>query len=122
MVSNFEKWFCQTFLVNSIWCLGKPFLNAGVYVGYFKDVKSIIDYILEVYKMNEDEDDQKYFHYVYLNETLRTRHKIKLDHYSQLVFNIYGAIDEPECLCQNGTLKYKSLDSWFSCTYNPFLS
>ena len=55
--------------------------------------------------MKPTEDDQKYFHYIYINETLRIKHNIKLDHYSELVINVMEAFDELEFHCKNGTLR-----------------
>ena len=56
--------------------------------------------------MHPHEDDQRYFHLVYLNETLRAQHNIKLDHYSKLVQNVLGAYDELEFHCISGQMRY----------------
>ena len=53
----------------------------------------------------ENEDDQKYFQTIYLNEDLRKKHKVVLDHESKLFFNIYGSAEEVEFHCKNGSLR-----------------
>ena len=83
----------------------KRFLNSGTYIGYVKDIYAIISYIVEKHAIRSSEDDQKYFHYIYLNRLLRKRHKIKLDYNSEIFFNVYGSAEEAEFHCQDGSLR-----------------
>ena len=86
--------------------LGPRFLNSGFWIGYFHDIYQLILYIIDDLKLQPKESEQKYWHLVYINETLRVRHNIKLDHDSKLVQNVLGAEDELEFHCNNGHSRY----------------
>ena len=85
--------------------VGKRYLNSGAYIGYAKDLYQIISKILYDFEIKSHEDDQKYFHWIYINEDMRNKHKIKLDHESKLFFNIYGSAEEVEFHCKDNNLK-----------------
>ena len=86
--------------------LGLKYLNSGFYIGFIEDVYAIVSHIIDEYKMKPSENDQKYFHYVYMDENLRKKHKIRLDHYSQIVYNSWDANEnELQINCVQGSLK-----------------
>lgn len=66
------------------------FLNSGMFIGYANDVYEIID----EKRLKDTDDDQMYYTRVYLDETVRTKHKIKLDHKSKVFQNLNGATGE----------------------------
>ncbi|XP_023288788.1 procollagen-lysine,2-oxoglutarate 5-dioxygenase 3 [Orussus abietinus] len=70
---------------------GKRYLNSGGIIGYASDIYSILPT-----NINDDDDDQLYFTKVYLNPILREKHKIKLDHRSDIFQNLYGAVADIE--------------------------
>ena len=74
-------------------------------MGYSSDIYAIISKIIDEFQIKSSEDDQKYFHRIYLDNNLRTKHNIKLDHMSKLVLNLYGIADNVEFHCINGGLK-----------------
>lgn len=67
---------------------GKRYLNSGGFIGYASDVYKILDTAL----IKDEDDDQLFYTTVYLHEDLRLRHKIKLDHKSEIFQNLYGAV------------------------------
>ena len=74
-------------------------------MGYVKDVYAIIKYIIEEYQMKPSGNDQKYFHRVFMDENLRKKHNIKLDHYSRIVYNLWDVNDdELQVKCHEGNL------------------
>ena len=74
-------------------------------MGYVKDVYAIIKFIIEEYQMKPSENDQKYFHYVFMDENLRKTHNIKLDHHSRIVYNLWDVNDdELQVKCHEGNL------------------
>lgn len=74
--------------------------------------------IIDDYKIKAYEDDQEYFHYIYLDEHLRKKHNIKLDHESKLVLNLYGIAEDTKFQCIDGFLK---LIDVFHVNYPPIL-
>lgn len=69
---------------------GKPFLNSGGFIGYASDLYQLVT----VMPIADEQDDQLFFTRLYLNETLRQRHRMKLDHTSTIFLNLNGALDE----------------------------
>ena len=85
--------------------LGLRYLNSGFYIGYVRDVYAIIKHIIDDLQMKPSENDQKYFHYIYMDGNLRKKHNIKLDHYSRIVFNLWDVNDDEfQMKCLDGTL------------------
>ncbi|XP_016839853.1 procollagen-lysine,2-oxoglutarate 5-dioxygenase isoform X1 [Nasonia vitripennis] len=71
---------------------GKRFLNSGGFIGYAPDIYAI----LTSAEIKDDDDDQLFYTKVYLNSELREKHKIKLDHKSEIFQNLNGAIHDIE--------------------------
>ncbi|KAL0119879.1 hypothetical protein PUN28_007957 [Cardiocondyla obscurior] len=71
---------------------GKRYLNSGGFIGYASDVYKILDSA----PVKDEDDDQLFYTTVYLQEELRTRHKIKLDHKSEIFQNLFGAVADVE--------------------------
>lgn len=69
---------------------GKRYLNSGSFVGYATDLFAI----LNTASIEDQADDQLFYTTVYLNDELRARHKIKLDHKSDIFQNLFGAVGE----------------------------
>lgn len=67
---------------------GKRYLNSGGFIGYASDVYKILD----TAAIKDEDDDQLFYTTVYLQDELRMRHKIKLDHKSEIFQNLYGAV------------------------------
>ena len=67
---------------------GKRFLNSGGFIGYASDVYSI----MANSEIEDDYDDQFFYTKIYLDSDLRVKHKIKLDHKSEIFQNLYGAV------------------------------
>lgn len=57
-------------------------------MGYASDIFSI----LNTATLEDHEDDQLFYTNIYLDEDLREKHKIKLDHKSEIFQNLYGAV------------------------------
>ncbi|XP_054009537.1 procollagen-lysine,2-oxoglutarate 5-dioxygenase [Hylaeus anthracinus] len=71
---------------------GKRFLNSGGFIGYASDVYAILTYS----PIKNKDDDQLFYTKAYLDEKLRERHQIKLDHKSEIFQNLYGAVADVE--------------------------
>lgn len=69
---------------------GKRYLNSGGFIGYASDLYAILNNA----SIKDEEDDQLFYTMAYLNEEVRTRHKIKLDHKSEIFQNLFGAVGE----------------------------
>lgn len=69
---------------------GKRYLNSGSFIGYATDLLAILDSA----PIANEGDDQLFYTIAYLNDELRERHKIKLDHKSDIFQNLYGAVGE----------------------------
>ncbi|CAD6240492.1 GSCOCG00008815001-RA-CDS [Cotesia congregata] len=67
---------------------GEAYLNSGGFIGYASDVYAI----LNDKKIDDTDDDQLYYTNVYLNENLRKKNKIKLDHKCEIFQNLHGSI------------------------------
>ena len=51
----------------------------------------LISHIIDNHYISPTNSDQNHFHQVYINDTLRNKFGIKLDHKSELVYNVFGA-------------------------------
>ncbi|KAK1117502.1 hypothetical protein K0M31_016535 [Melipona bicolor] len=71
---------------------GKRFLNSGGFIGYASDIYAILTYA----PIKNKDDDQLFYTLAYLDEKLRERHEIKLDHKSEIFQNLYGAVADVE--------------------------
>lgn len=71
---------------------GKRFLNSGGFIGYAKELYSIVSSS----PIKDDDDDQLFYTKIYLNPELREKLNIKLDHKSQIFQNLNGAVGESE--------------------------
>lgn len=69
---------------------GKNYLNSGGFIGYANDLYAI----LTSSDIQDTDDDQLFYTKIYLDPELREKHKIKLDHKSQLFQNLNGAVSE----------------------------
>ena len=72
--------------------LGKRFLCSGGFIGYAKEVFSVI----ADHPIKDTEDDQLYYTTIFLDEQKRTSIGIRLDHRSHIFQNLNGARDEVE--------------------------
>ncbi|XP_046397512.1 procollagen-lysine,2-oxoglutarate 5-dioxygenase 1 isoform X2 [Ischnura elegans] len=71
---------------------GKRFLNSGGLIGYANDLYAVVSSS----QLKDSDDDQLFYTKVYLNTELREKHKIQLDHKSEIFQNLNGAILEVE--------------------------
>ncbi|KAL6433068.1 hypothetical protein ACFW04_006388 [Cataglyphis niger] len=81
--------------------LDKQYLNSGGFIGYASDIYEI----LKKTSIKDDDDDQLFYTNIYLQDALRIRHKIKLDHKSEIFQTLYGAVDDVE-------LKFKEEEAY----------
>lgn len=80
---------------------GNQFLNSGGFIGFAADVFSIVAYK----DVADNDDDQLYFTKIYLDEEMRTKHKIQLDHTSKIFMNLFGATEEIDLQWLNNEAK-----------------
>ncbi|KAK2583072.1 hypothetical protein KPH14_009104 [Odynerus spinipes] len=80
---------------------GKRYLNSGGFIGYASDLFAI----LNTATLEDNDDDQLFYTNIYLDEDLREKHKIKLDHKSEIFQNLYGAVADVE-------LRFKGQDAY----------
>ncbi|XP_022905194.2 procollagen-lysine,2-oxoglutarate 5-dioxygenase isoform X2 [Onthophagus taurus] len=71
---------------------GKPYLNSGMYMGYIKEIMML----LERKDIENMDDDQLFFTEAYLDDELREKLSMKLDHESEMFQNLNGAMSEVE--------------------------
>ncbi|XP_021950567.1 procollagen-lysine,2-oxoglutarate 5-dioxygenase 1 [Folsomia candida] len=71
---------------------GKRYLNSGGYIGY----ASTLYELLRSKEIANADDDQLFFTKLFLDEELRSKHKIKLDSKSSIFQNLNGATGELE--------------------------
>lgn len=67
---------------------GQKYLNSGMFIGYAANIFNI----LSSQTVKDTEDDQLFYTHVYLNEALREKNGIKLDHKSNLFQNLNGNV------------------------------
>lgn len=80
---------------------GNQFLNSGGFIGFAADVFSIVAHK----DVADSDDDQLYFSQIYLDEEMRTKHKIQLDHTSKIFMNLYAADEEIDLQWLNNEAK-----------------
>ncbi|XP_043475524.1 procollagen-lysine,2-oxoglutarate 5-dioxygenase isoform X1 [Leptopilina heterotoma] len=73
---------------------GLRFLNSGGYIGYVSDIYSLLSNV----ELKDDDDDQYFYTKVYLDQELREKHKIKLDHKAEIFQNLYAALGDVELM------------------------
>uniref|UniRef100_A0A336MPH5 procollagen-lysine 5-dioxygenase n=1 Tax=Culicoides sonorensis TaxID=179676 RepID=A0A336MPH5_CULSO len=69
---------------------GGWYLNSGMYIGYCNSVYEL----LKANPIKDTDDDQLYLTNAYLDENLRNKLSIKLDHTSDIFQNLNGAIEQ----------------------------
>lgn len=69
---------------------GQKYLNSGMFMGYAKNVYNI----LSAHEVKDTDDDQLFYTHVYLDEKMREKNGIKLDHKSNLFQNLNGNVGE----------------------------
>uniref|UniRef100_A0A8C5FQT3 Fe2OG dioxygenase domain-containing protein n=1 Tax=Gadus morhua TaxID=8049 RepID=A0A8C5FQT3_GADMO len=70
--------------------VGKKYLNSGGFMGYAPDISSIV----QQWRNKDSDDDQLFYTKIYLDQTLRSKYNMTLDHRSRIFQNLNGAIDE----------------------------
>ncbi|XP_067005007.1 procollagen-lysine,2-oxoglutarate 5-dioxygenase isoform X2 [Anabrus simplex] len=87
---------------------GKRFLNSGGFIGYASEMYSIVTSS----EISNTDDDQLFYTNVYLNEDLRNKLRIKLDHKAEIFQNLHGAVGDVE-------LRFKGSEAYLQNTaYN----
>ncbi|XP_034933747.1 procollagen-lysine,2-oxoglutarate 5-dioxygenase isoform X1 [Chelonus insularis] len=71
---------------------GDPYLNSGGFIGYASDLYEI----LNTQEIGNTDDDQLFYTHIYLNLELRNKHKIKLDHKSEIFQNLHESTGDIE--------------------------
>ncbi|XP_046984159.1 procollagen-lysine,2-oxoglutarate 5-dioxygenase [Schistocerca americana] len=71
---------------------GKRFLNSGGFIGYAPELYAVVTHAA----IADTDDDQLFYTRAYLDEKLRTKLKIKLDHKSDIFQNLNGAAGDVE--------------------------
>lgn len=71
---------------------GKRFLNSGGFMGY----APLIHELVTSSDINNDDDDQLFYTKIYLNEDLRKKWTVKLDHKAEIFQNLNGAVGDVE--------------------------
>ncbi|XP_041443636.1 uncharacterized protein LOC495489 isoform X1 [Xenopus laevis] len=69
---------------------GNRFLNSGGFIGFAPQIYGMV----QLWKYKDNDDDQLFYTKIYLDESLRERFNIALDHKSNIFQNLNGAIDE----------------------------
>ncbi len=77
---------------------GKRFLNSGGFIGYARDIYDIVN----ARELKDNDDDQLYYTHLFLDPEFREKHRIKLDHKSEIFQNLNGASGEVELRFDNG--------------------
>ena len=76
---------------------GYRFLNSGGFIGYAADLYGIVSEL----PVADTDDDQLYYTKVYLDENLRQKYNMVLDHKAEIFQNLNGAVGEhPEMRVQ----------------------
>ncbi|XP_069690681.1 procollagen-lysine,2-oxoglutarate 5-dioxygenase 1 isoform X2 [Periplaneta americana] len=87
---------------------GKRYLNSGGFIGYAPELYKVVTSS----DVANDDDDQLFYTKVYLNEELRNKFRIKLDHKAEIFQNLNGAIADIE-------LRFKGREAYLQNTvYN----
>ncbi|XP_053860889.1 multifunctional procollagen lysine hydroxylase and glycosyltransferase LH3 [Malaclemys terrapin pileata] len=69
---------------------GKRFLNSGGFIGFAPAIHGVV----QLWKYQDDDDDQLFYTRIYLDPGLREKFGLALDHKSKIFQNLNGAIDE----------------------------
>ncbi|CAL1268445.1 unnamed protein product [Larinioides sclopetarius] len=80
---------------------GKRFLNSGGFMGY----ASYIYEIVTSSPLKDEDDDQLFYTKIYLDEDLRKKWTVKLDHKAEIFQNLNGAVGDVE-------LRFSDTDSY----------
>ncbi|CAN7987400.1 unnamed protein product [Ixodes pacificus] len=73
---------------------GNRFLNSGGIIGYAPQIYEIVSSA----ELEDEADDQLFYTKIYLNEDLRKKWGIKLDHRAEIFQNLNGAVGDVELL------------------------
>lgn len=73
---------------------GNRFLNSGGIIGYAPQIYEIVSST----ELEDEADDQLFYTNIYLNEDLRKKWGIKLDHRAEIFQNLNGAVGDVELL------------------------
>lgn len=68
----------------------QKYLNSGLFIGYAANLYNILD----SQPVKDTEDDQLFYTNAFLNDELRTKNGMKLDHKSNLFQNLHGNVGE----------------------------
>lgn len=66
---------------------GARFLNSGMFMGFAKDIYQVLNQL----QIEDTDDDQLFYSRIYLDEELRDRLRLKLDHRAEIFQNLNGA-------------------------------
>lgn len=87
---------------------GKRFLNSGGFMGYAPELYEMVTSA----ELNNSGDDQLFYTKIYLDQELRKKWSIKLDHKAEIFQNLNGAVGDVE-------LRFKDDDAYlFNTAYN----
>ncbi|GAB6033651.1 hypothetical protein CHUAL_013714 [Chamberlinius hualienensis] len=92
---------------------GKRFLNSGGFMGYAPEMYEMVN----SFSIENDGDDQLFYTKIFLDEELRKKWNIKLDHKADIFQNLNGAVGDVE-------LRFKDDDAYlFNTAYstNPLV-
>ena len=67
---------------------GYRFLNSGGFIGYATDLLGLVNEL----PVADADDDQLFYTKIYLDEALREKYNIKLDHKAEIFQNLNGAV------------------------------
>uniref|UniRef100_T1IVE2 Fe2OG dioxygenase domain-containing protein n=1 Tax=Strigamia maritima TaxID=126957 RepID=T1IVE2_STRMM len=76
---------------------GKRYLNSGGFLGYAPDLFKLIT----TSKIDNLDDDQLFYTKIYLDEKMRKKYSIKLDHRAEIFQNLNGAVGDVELRFRN---------------------
>uniref|UniRef100_A0A1B6LRI1 procollagen-lysine 5-dioxygenase n=1 Tax=Graphocephala atropunctata TaxID=36148 RepID=A0A1B6LRI1_9HEMI len=74
------------------------YLNSGGIIGYASELYEL----LSSHELNPKDDDQLFYTKLFLDKTIREKHRIKLDHKAVIFQNLYGALEDLDVV--QGTL------------------
>ncbi len=72
--------------------VGKRYLNAGLVIGYAADLYRLVT----LRPITNHGDDQRHYQEIYIDDILRQKLNIKLDHRSEIFQNLYQALNDVE--------------------------
>ncbi|PSN33660.1 Procollagen-lysine [Blattella germanica] len=71
---------------------GKRYLNSGGFIGYAPELYKVVTSS----EVKDEDDDQLFYTKLYLNEEMRNKFRMKLDHRSDIFQNLNGAVGDIE--------------------------